>query len=527
MWVDDEPKAIEWAINHDASIHPQTGLIQVFDTSYVDDMPPQAKTSVSLPEEVAHSQEIDPLKDVIPLNPERNNAVSSISIIENDEKMSGQFDESIKPKLDHKPEEAVQFEEPIQYQEVIQSEKSSQPERNIKDEERSITPDPIEVNDEKSEVLKEPQSMLALFHAYTADQLLSLGVPSIYLNKVCELPDLPALKALQNGLPEEVYEALILLANGSDYQTLLETYNDAINETVDVKDYATALARVGSQRQFKLLSDDQDLENMLNAPLEKWRVFLHPSQRKLVELEAKGPTRVLGGPGTGKTVVAMHRAVYLAKKLIEDNDTDKRILLTTFTSILARDIRNNLQHIATHDQLNLIEVQNIDAWVETLLRNQGYDYRLVYEDDPERESCWKKAMEYLPTDLNFAETFYQEEWRHIILQYGIRTRGEYLKANRNGRGTALDRMEKAKVWEVFVTYRELLESRKIREIYDAFHDLLEIVQNKDLQLPYSSVVVDEAQDIGAAGFTFASQDHPRGCKRHVYRRRWTPANLSQ
>ena len=82
-------------------------------------------------------------------------------------------------------------------------------------------------------------------------------------------------------------------------------------------------------RRFYVMDEAKELTEVLNAPLDQWRIFLHPKQRRLVSMRANGPVRVLGGAGTGKTVVAMHRARYLAEEVF--NRKEDRILLTTFT----------------------------------------------------------------------------------------------------------------------------------------------------------------------------------------------------
>src|SRR5690606_14097134 len=105
----------------------------------------------------------------------------------------------------------------------------------------------------------------------------------------------------------------------------------------DLEDFAASLEREETQRQFKVIEDEHELADILNAPLAKWRVFLHPSQRKIIRAKSNGPVRVLGGAGTGKTVVAMHRAQYLAKNRPPEA-TDKKVLFTTFTRNLAADI---------------------------------------------------------------------------------------------------------------------------------------------------------------------------------------------
>src|SRR5690606_32702721 len=118
---------------------------------------------------------------------------------------------------------------------------------------------------------------------------------------------------------------------------IMEEYGPKIDKPVDIDDFEAALDQAATQRRFFVPEDEQELARMLNAPLERWRVFLHPSQRDLVERIWNGPVRVLGGAGTGKTVVAMHRARWLVSQA--DWPKSARLLFTTFSSNLAVDIR--------------------------------------------------------------------------------------------------------------------------------------------------------------------------------------------
>ena len=122
---------------------------------------------------------------------------------------------------------------------------------------------------------------------------------------------------------------------------------------MDTSDFTKALARADSRVRFFVVDDEAALEEVLGAPLEHWRVFLHPSQRRLVERHWNGPVRVLGGAGTGKTVVAMHRARWLARNLAlrgQAEDERRRILFLTFTRNLAADIENNLRSICSPEK---------------------------------------------------------------------------------------------------------------------------------------------------------------------------------
>jgi Superfamily I DNA and RNA helicases len=139
---------------------------------------------------------------------------------------------------------------------------------------------------------------------------------------------------------------------------------------IDPTDVAAALETPESKAEFLVITDDDVLEAMLSAPLERWRVFLHPSQRRLVERQWSGAVRVLGGAGTGKTVVAMHRARWLANELIKTG-APGRVLFTTFTRNLATDIRANLTKICSPEELQRIEVIHLDGWVMTFPQRAG------------------------------------------------------------------------------------------------------------------------------------------------------------
>ena len=339
----------------------------------------------------------------------------------------------------------------------------------------------------------------ALFHDYSTEQILALGVPERFIEAVLAVTSATELEQLESCLPSEAYEPLYLLAAGENYDELLPSYNEVGEEEVDTSDFEAALDRAATQRNFRIVTDDIELQKMMNAPLEKWRVFLHPSQRKLVARETKGPARVLGGAGTGKTVVAMHRAVWLADKL--KNTKSGKILFTTFTRNLAADIKDNLKKIASQDQMDRIEVTNIDAWITRFLKRFNYDYRVVYETNKDREICWKIALDQMPVELGFPDTFYEEEWRHIIQAYDVKTKPEYFKISRVGRGTALSRAQRAKIWPVFEEFRNQMNRKRIREMNDAMLDAIKILKEQKISLPYSSIIVDEAQDMGSQAFT--------------------------
>ncbi|WP_429033538.1 UvrD-helicase domain-containing protein [Aeromonas media] len=131
----------------------------------------------------------------------------------------------------------------------------------------------------------------------------------------------------------------------------------------------------------------------------------------------------------------------------------------------------------------------------------GYDFKVVYDSDEGRRRCWKYALQLAPSELGLPDGFYAEEWQRVVQPNAVYTRDEYLKVSRLGRGTALSRIQRAKIWPVFEEFRSQMDRAKLREMGDAMHEAIVLFKEKQLQLPYSNIVVDEAQDIGSPAFT--------------------------
>lgn len=328
--------------------------------------------------------------------------------------------------------------------------------------------------------------------------LMRLGVPEILLPAVRQVVTDEDVDNLLPHLPREASDALIMLASGYSLEEVfrqLEKSQDS--QKADPQDLEKALENVDSLSRFVVITDDVELEEMLAAPLEKWRVFLHPSQRKLVERDWNGSVKVLGGAGTGKTVVAMHRAKWLAQNRF--TDPNDRILFTTFTRNLAVDIEANLKTICAPELLRRIKVTNLDAWVAEFLRQEGVETRIAYSNvtDP----LWRDAYELAPVELGLPLVFYQQEWQDVVLAQGCQTKQDYLKAKRTGRGTRLTRLQRQEIWLVFEEYRNLLRDKSLREPDDAFRDAAKLITARGADsLAYQCVIVDEAQDMSPAAF---------------------------
>ncbi len=348
------------------------------------------------------------------------------------------------------------------------------------------------------------QADMSLFHAVKDKHLLKLGVPEELLPTARAIKTERDLDILASQFPQEAAEALYYLAAGYSLQ---ETFNcldkDIDSETkIDSSDVGKALENEDSMRRFHIVADSIELAEMLKAPMEKWRVFLHPAQRRLVEMDVAGPSRVLGGAGTGKTVVAMHRAKYLAEKLFPAQGA--KILFTTFTKNLAEDIKSNMRKICPIDILARIEVINIDAWISQFLKKNDYRHEIIYAKDIKRE-FWTDAVTLSGTELGFNIPFYEQEWEYVVQENGIKSEQKYLNIPRIGRGVRLNRLQRKEIWKVFQEYRNILNRNNLKEPSDAAMDARIILEQKGDILPFSAIVVDEAQDMSSETFKLFRQ----------------------
>ena len=333
-------------------------------------------------------------------------------------------------------------------------------------------------------------------------ELLRLGVPEAMIEEVRAMAGEAELDAMQDRLPQEAYDGLFLYLAGESYEQILRERETPAGP-VDTGDFAAALGRDESRARFVLIDDDVELEAMLHAPLERWRVFLHSSQRRLVERHWNGPVRTLGGAGTGKTVVAMHRARWLAQQVGEG----ETILFTTFNRNLAADIKANLGAICTPEEMRRIEVVNIDSWVTRFLRGQGLRFRLLSGRDRE---AWAAALEKKPAALELADRFFEDEWSQVIQENGVTSRDEYLRVARTGRGVRLNRATRASIWPVFEEYRAGLVERNAMEFADCYRAATALLARGEATTAYRSVIVDEAQDFTAPAWRLIRALAPPG-----------------
>ena len=360
----------------------------------------------------------------------------------------------------------------------------------------------------EGEIQEKPSEEPGLFTHLTDHQLIKLGVPPELVPVVKRIRTLEELDAKRKDIPADAWEALNFLATGESYEEVLSFMEELRAEEEDGADpFERAVKNRSSSRSIVVITDDEQLNEILNQPLEKWRTFLHPTQKELVEKHYRGPIRVLGGAGTGKTVVVMHRARRLVRNILRP---DERVLVTTYTVNLAESIREHLKTMCTPEEMERIDVIPIDRLARQLV-DQYENVRIekVNPDPDEVEKLWMEALEANGWSQDRL-SFVMQEYDHVIQSNGVDTWEEYLDTPRTGRGQRISRAERKQIWDVVCDFRRRMQERG----WYAFEDILRLarkwVKRNRGVVTYRSAVVDEAQDFHAEGFKLLRELVPEG-----------------
>ena len=322
----------------------------------------------------------------------------------------------------------------------------------------------------------------ALLAHHSDEDLLAYGVPTEWLDDV-RSADEDALLEVAEHLPAEAMEALLVLATGGTPQLPLQT-----PEGTD------PFAHPDAQRRFRVMANVEEVERALEYPWEKWTVFLHPTQRAIVERQYSGPARVAGSAGTGKTVVALHRAVHLAR-----THPGARVLLTTFSDTLANALRVKLGRLtggepAVHERVDIraIDRVGLDLYESTFGAAQLVDPEVL-------RTLLRESSELAPTH-RFSDRFLETEWGDVVDAWQLSTWEEYRDVARLGRKTRLGENQRALLWSIFDRVRSALVDRNLVTLPGVFAGVTE--QAASGESPYDFVVVDESQDISVPQLRF-------------------------
>jgi hypothetical protein len=324
-----------------------------------------------------------------------------------------------------------------------------------------------------------------LFANYSDDDLLGFGVPTGWLSDVRSATE-ESLLGLAEYLPSEAAEALLELATGGKPRAVETTAASA--NPFDHPD---------AQRRFRIMANVDELKQALEYPWDKWTVFLHPEQRQMVERDYRGPARVAGSAGTGKTIVALHRAVHLAKA-----NPDSRVLLTTFSDALANALHTKLKRlVGSQPQLaDRIDVASLNMIAERLHRSLVGPAKLLSSE--ELKAAMLTASQSV-TGHKFSLRFLLSEWDHVVDAWQLTSWDAYRDVARLGRKTRLPESQRKLLWSIMELVRTRIAALGAVTAATLFTSTAVAIGKAKNPL-FDFAVVDEAQDIGVPHLRFLS-----------------------
>lgn len=331
--------------------------------------------------------------------------------------------------------------------------------------------------------VEQPAPKPKVFHNISEGTLLTYGVPPEWVPDVLNATE-DSLLEIAGHLPAEAAEALLELATG-----IRPPAPEPVPPGSNPFEHPDAM------RRFRVMMNVEELALALEYPWERWAVFLHPEQRKLVEKNFNGPARVSGTAGTGKTIVALHRAAHLARA-----NPQSRVLLTTFSEPLANALRAKLRLLLTSEPRlgERIEVYSMNAIGRRLYELNIGKLRIATEAQIiellQRASA--KVGEH-----KFSLRFLTTEWEQVVDGWQLDTWEDYRDVNRLGRKTRLKEAQRKLLWSIFELVRYGLREQGLLTTAGMFN-VLARRYTSGTALPFDFAVVDEAQDIGIAQVRF-------------------------
>ena len=318
-----------------------------------------------------------------------------------------------------------------------------------------------------------------LFDNLRKFELMAFGVPEEWVNDVRAATE-DTLFDIIGHLPQEAQEALLKLAVGEKPQPPEPAPVDA-----------DPFTHPDAQRRFRVLTNAEELKQALDYPWDKWAVFLHPAQADLVERSFSGPARVSGSAGTGKTIVALHRAVHLARA-----NSQATVLLTTFSKPLANALRGKLASLAGNEpQISARIVVKAVSAVGYDLYSERFGQPQIAPASLIRSLIVKAAAEV--EGHRFSTQFLVGEWSDVVDAWQLRSWEDYRDVSRLGRKTRIGGKQREILWAIYERVRAGLTERGVVTWSDVFGRLADNLSQSNSR-PFDFAVIDEAQDLGVA-----------------------------
>ncbi len=325
-----------------------------------------------------------------------------------------------------------------------------------------------------------------LFCHFSDSGLRRLGIDDKTLQVARTLTSEGQLLAAKQILPSTQWDVLFDLSAGYTADEVFAQMGAALDDDpFDASDLDSAVLR--SRSRISLIEDQDELLMAFAYPFATWRVYLHPSQRKVVEASFAGPARVTGGPGTGKTIVALHRAYNLAQR------SAGRVLLTTFTTNLCEELQSRLEMLADDENVeSRIEIITIDKLATRLCKREHRVLKRVSRED--ENQLWDEIIDQL--GLQLSASILASEWRQVALALQVTSQEEYVAAKADGMGRLLTPEQAVEVWNGLQAFEQTLHRRGAWTHETIRREAIHLL-DENPEKPYRHVIVDEAQDLSA------------------------------
>ncbi len=319
------------------------------------------------------------------------------------------------------------------------------------------------------------------FSGVPEDKLLQIGVPQDFMSEVMRMVSMDDLEKLGEYLPDDAFENLFNVMDGVDIDSIICKIEEG-----KVKAGGDKYLSNNNRRHYVEITDDEDLQRIIDQGFEKWQVFLHPSQRQLVETEYKGTVKVSGGAGTGKTIAAIHRLKFLCA------NPQSNVLFTTYTTTLKENLVPLIEKLDVPSQRYTLN--NIDKVLVAVAAKYGVKmgFKVMdYFGTDESLKLWREVLRDEKTE--FDEQFMRDEYVNVILYHNDKNEKKYLLQRRQGRYKALTRNQRLEVWRLVEKYIALKQEKQLVDRFELFNEMTDYLNENNIH-PYTNVIADEFQD---------------------------------
>ena len=344
-------------------------------------------------------------------------------------------------------------------------------------------------------------SQILPFAAYSDEQLLKIGVPENLLALVRGIRDLEDLDKNEDNLPADVFEHLFDLLDEKNIDQIIAEIEEGRNASDDAQN-------ANNKSHFIEITGENELEKYLDGDFEKWQIFLHPTQRVLVESDYKGSVKVTGGGGTGKTVAALHRL-----KRLSEGAPRKSVLYTTYTKALIRNVRQKIRNLHVNEDACVID--NIDGLLSEVASKYGIkpkgwnvlDYIKVDYGKTKNQEIWEDIVDNNLTA--FDADFLYQEYLDVIAYNNITDLKAYLRQPRRGRSKALSVKQRMEIWKLVEMYVAEKKEQHYFDRSELFNITANYLNDNGIH-PFAHIIADEIQDFSNPELRFLRALTPEG-----------------